>query len=153
MCVRGVCVCVEGVCQNVCVCQGCVCVCVRMLGVYVYVCVCVCACWGCKYMSGMCVPTVLSGDLAGVPDQALEHGGPLTRAGHLEGLLAGVVRWACVELLGGPRQEPACSPPGLVRDLPPAQYLTAPGHHKHAEETRVGTDVPWTRDKPIRWES
>ena len=97
--------------------------CVYVGDVCVYVgsvCVCVCACWGCMYMSGMCVPVVLSGDLAGVPDQALEHGGPVTRAGHLEGLLAGVVRWACVELLGGPGQEPACSPPGLVWDLPTA---------------------------------
>ena len=104
-------------CVSLCACQGCM----YMLGTCMLgMCVCVCACWGCMYMSGMCVPVVLSGDLAGVPDQALEHGGPVTRAGHLEGLLAGVVRWACVELLGGPGQEPACSPPGLVWDLPTA---------------------------------
>ena len=123
ICWGGVCVCWEWECVCVCArvhaCRGCVCMsgtCVCMLAVYV----CVCACWGCMYMSGMCVPVVLSGDLAGVPDQALEHGGPVTRAGHLEGLLARVVRWAWVELLGGPGQEPACSPPGLVWDLPTA---------------------------------
>ena len=112
--------------------------------------VCLCAHQGCMYISGMCVPVVLSGDLGGVPDQALECGGPVTRGGCLEGLLAGAVCWACVELFGGHGPEPACSPPGLVRDLPSARYLTAPGHHEHAEKTRVGTDVPRTPEKPIQ---